>query len=313
MNIRVKNGVCVLLTNTLDYWQLLPKLLTREKRGKQVCACLSCSAPQLNAPQGHPVRAAVYSQIYSTEWEACVTVAYCLTAWAATHHFRRIKSPFLEGGCCYTESLSRLNTVPTSLCSKQRRLNVALVFWLVSVCCDSPWQSSSRYLLSQTYMFVLCEGGACLYPFRKTHTSALFQVKPVSYLMLNLDTALRTSGTPLSAIPVGATLQFSVSYHDDIGETFYAANIQLGIRCSRWIVTVCWHLSSVVVVYVTALNVSQSVCVLPLSLTVGMNQSVCYLCVTLRLYHLCVQFWCKWTVIHIFLNWTMLAWEGVGL
>ena len=34
--IRVKNGVCVLLTDTLDYWQLLPKVLTSEKRGKQV-------------------------------------------------------------------------------------------------------------------------------------------------------------------------------------------------------------------------------------------------------------------------------------
>ena len=44
-----------------------------------------------------------------------------------------------------------------------------------------------------------------------------------------------------------------------------------------------------------------SVCVLPLSLTGRMDQSVCYLCVTVRLYHLCVQFWCKWTVIHIFL------------
>ena len=36
MNIRVKNGMCVLLTDTLDYWQLLPKVLTSEKRGKQV-------------------------------------------------------------------------------------------------------------------------------------------------------------------------------------------------------------------------------------------------------------------------------------
>ena len=59
------------------------------------------------------------------------------------------------------------------------------------------------------------------------------QVKPVSYLMLNLDTAMRASGALLPAVPVGATLQFSVSYHDDIGETFYATNVQLGIRCSR--------------------------------------------------------------------------------
>ena len=36
MNIRVKNGVCI-TDDTLDYWQLLPKVLTNEKRGKQVC------------------------------------------------------------------------------------------------------------------------------------------------------------------------------------------------------------------------------------------------------------------------------------
>jgi nuclear pore complex protein Nup210 len=59
------------------------------------------------------------------------------------------------------------------------------------------------------------------------------QVKPVSYLMLNLDTTMKTSGAFLTAVPVGTTLQFSLSYHDDVGETFYATNIQLGIRCSR--------------------------------------------------------------------------------
>ena len=31
--------MCVLLTDTLDYWQLLPKVLTSEKRGKQVWFC----------------------------------------------------------------------------------------------------------------------------------------------------------------------------------------------------------------------------------------------------------------------------------
>ena len=32
----VNYGVCVLLTDTLDYWQLLAKVLTSENRGKQV-------------------------------------------------------------------------------------------------------------------------------------------------------------------------------------------------------------------------------------------------------------------------------------
>ncbi|XP_070200007.1 nuclear pore membrane glycoprotein 210-like [Littorina saxatilis] len=62
----------------------------------------------------------------------------------------------------------------------------------------------------------------------------LVKVKPVSYLMLNLDTSMKTSGALLPAVPVGVTLQFSVSYHDDVGETFYATNVQLGIRCSRY-------------------------------------------------------------------------------
>jgi nuclear pore complex protein Nup210 len=52
--------------------------------------------------------------------------------------------------------------------------------------------------------------------------------------MLNLNSAMMTSGALLSAVPVGATLQFSVSFHDDMGQTFYATNIQLGIRCSRY-------------------------------------------------------------------------------
>ena len=40
MTIRVKNGVCVLVTDTLDYWQLQPKVLTSEQRGKRVCSVL---------------------------------------------------------------------------------------------------------------------------------------------------------------------------------------------------------------------------------------------------------------------------------
>lgn len=35
--MQVKNQVCVLLTVTLDYWQLLPKVLTSEYRDAQVC------------------------------------------------------------------------------------------------------------------------------------------------------------------------------------------------------------------------------------------------------------------------------------
>ncbi|XP_055899109.1 nuclear pore membrane glycoprotein 210-like [Biomphalaria glabrata] len=63
----------------------------------------------------------------------------------------------------------------------------------------------------------------------------LVKVKPVSYLMINSDTTiLTTSANQLTAVPLGSTLLFSVSFHDDVGDEFYATNIQLGIRCSRY-------------------------------------------------------------------------------
>ena len=51
-------------------------------------------------------------------------------------------SPFLEGYVvfggiyCYARNLSRLKTVPTQLCST-KHFDVALVFLLASVCCDT--------------------------------------------------------------------------------------------------------------------------------------------------------------------------------
>ncbi|CAG5123932.1 unnamed protein product, partial [Candidula unifasciata] len=62
----------------------------------------------------------------------------------------------------------------------------------------------------------------------------LVMVKPVSYLMINADSVFETSyPNHLSAVPLGATLQFSVSFHDDFGDVFYATNSHLGVRCSR--------------------------------------------------------------------------------
>ncbi|XP_041366942.1 nuclear pore membrane glycoprotein 210-like [Gigantopelta aegis] len=62
----------------------------------------------------------------------------------------------------------------------------------------------------------------------------LVKVKTVSYMMLNADTVLRTTSKHLTSIPVGTTLQFSVSYHDDLGESFYTTNLHLNFRCSRY-------------------------------------------------------------------------------
>ncbi|KAL4239760.1 hypothetical protein ACF0H5_000563 [Mactra antiquata] len=60
------------------------------------------------------------------------------------------------------------------------------------------------------------------------------EVKPVSYMMLNSDGHLRTSGGQLSSVPRGTTLSFTVTYHDDVGEKFYATNIDMKYRCSRY-------------------------------------------------------------------------------
>ena len=59
------------------------------------------------------------------------------------------------------------------------------------------------------------------------------KVKPVSYLMLNADTEIHTSSRSLTSIPVGAVLQFTVSFHDDVGEKFYATNTNLKYRANR--------------------------------------------------------------------------------
>ncbi|KAK3608986.1 hypothetical protein CHS0354_020538 [Potamilus streckersoni] len=62
----------------------------------------------------------------------------------------------------------------------------------------------------------------------------LIKVKPVSYMMINSRTPLRTSDGQLSAVPRGATLFFSITYHDDVGEQFYATSIQMKYQCSRY-------------------------------------------------------------------------------
>lgn len=63
------------------------------------------------------------------------------------------------------------------------------------------------------------------------------QVKPVSYLMINSDTPLRSTAGYLSSVTRGTTLHFTVTYHDDVGETFYAADIDMKFRCSRYALT----------------------------------------------------------------------------
>ena len=60
------------------------------------------------------------------------------------------------------------------------------------------------------------------------------QVKPVSYLMLNADTIIHTNGKSLATIPVGSRVHFTVTYHDDVGDKFFATNTILKYRPNRY-------------------------------------------------------------------------------
>lgn len=56
----------------------------------------------------------------------------------------------------------------------------------------------------------------------------------MSYLMINSDVSLSTSEGYIKSIPVGTTLTLSVTYHDNVGEQFYATNVQMRYRFSRY-------------------------------------------------------------------------------
>ena len=53
--------------------------------------------------------------------------------------------------------------------------------------------------------------------------------------MLNADTILHTSPEmSLTDVPVGTAMHFTVTYHDDVGEKFFATNAALKYRQSRY-------------------------------------------------------------------------------
>ncbi|XP_053384665.1 nuclear pore membrane glycoprotein 210-like [Mercenaria mercenaria] len=51
---------------------------------------------------------------------------------------------------------------------------------------------------------------------------------------LVLNVKVWTSSGQLCMVPRGTTLHFTVTYHDDVGEQFYATNIDMKYRCSRY-------------------------------------------------------------------------------
>ncbi len=52
--------------------------------------------------------------------------------------------------------------------------------------------------------------------------------------MLNSDTQIHTNGYSLTALPIGSRHQFTITYHDDVGEQFYATNTMLKYRPNRF-------------------------------------------------------------------------------
>lgn len=52
--------------------------------------------------------------------------------------------------------------------------------------------------------------------------------------MINSDVSLSTAEGYIKSIPVGTTLTLSVTYHDNVGEQFYATNVQMRYRFSRY-------------------------------------------------------------------------------
>ena len=60
------------------------------------------------------------------------------------------------------------------------------------------------------------------------------QVKQVAYVAVAVTGALKTqAGRALEAVPVGSLLSLTVTFHDSVGELFYATNSKVAYRANR--------------------------------------------------------------------------------
>ncbi|XP_048780768.2 nuclear pore membrane glycoprotein 210-like isoform X2 [Ostrea edulis] len=87
----------------------------------------------------------------------------------------------------------------------------------------------------------------------------LVKVKPVSYLMINSGLSLSTAEGYIKSIPVGTTLTLTVTYHDNVGEQFYATNVQMRYRLNRYDLVHIKHGSENDTLIVRAAEVGQSI------------------------------------------------------
>lgn len=62
----------------------------------------------------------------------------------------------------------------------------------------------------------------------------LVKVKPLSYIMINAETVVRTRFPGVTSFPVGTTINFVVSLHDDVGEKFYAIQSNVHFRLNKY-------------------------------------------------------------------------------
>ncbi|KAG8201918.1 hypothetical protein JTE90_027395 [Oedothorax gibbosus] len=65
------------------------------------------------------------------------------------------------------------------------------------------------------------------------HLSVVVKVEEIAYMMLKPDGQIMTRDWPLTVLPVGFTIPFIVTYHNNIGQTFDAVRSQLQYRASR--------------------------------------------------------------------------------
>ncbi|XP_064601442.1 nuclear pore membrane glycoprotein 210-like [Liolophura sinensis] len=94
---------------------------------------------------------------------------------------------------------------------------------------------SSGHLMSSTVTGQATVLVTALEEFGLNQTSTLLiKVQRVAYVMLNADTVFRTSNGRLGNIPVGATMSFTVTYHDHVGAVFQATNNRINFRSNRF-------------------------------------------------------------------------------
>ena len=55
----------------------------------------------------------------------------------------------------------------------------------------------------------------------------------MSYIMINTDTPIRSRFPGISSFPVGTTINFVVSLHDDVGEQFHATKTTIRFHLNK--------------------------------------------------------------------------------